>query len=97
MIIRHTNISLTVIYGDMDTIVEYKNSQLLFDEYVNNHQDFNVVQVSNCLSGMDKATYCQVELYSMRNANHNDIVSVYVHQARYTLTACWSVVLVKET
>ena len=76
---------MTLIHGVKDTAVEYKNSKLLFDEYINNNHGFSVTQTPNCFSGMDKATYGQAELYSIRNANHNDIDSVYVRQMRFIM------------
>ena len=39
----------------------------------------------NCFTGMDKSTYGKAEFYSIKNATHNDIDSVYVRQIRYVM------------
>ena len=75
---RHIHIPLTLIHGLKDTMVEFKNSQILFDEYINHHPGHEISTSTNCFTGMDRTIYGLAELYQITNADHNDIDSVYV-------------------
>ncbi|KAH0573125.1 Alpha/beta hydrolase family protein [Spironucleus salmonicida] len=80
--IKKVNIPVFIIHGIKDQIVDYNNAQILFQSYIDVHdqQEGDIQKQDDWFTGVNFLKFGDCELYSIKNAGHNDIDSIFRRQ-----------------